>query len=311
MKHFDVIECGTEAEWIAERDRGVGASEAAVVFGLSKWSSPAHLWAQKTGQMDPGGSDAEYLEYGRFMEQGCAARYEFRTHRKLKDLGRFTILRSKRWPWLFATLDRIIEEVPEGEFGLYPKQPFMDGPGVCEIKSPVIYGYQQWDEGVPLHYQIQLQTQLAVTGYKWGSFGAQMPTGKFDCIDVERNDAFIEMLAERTGQFWRCVQDHTWPPVGGSKWDSEALKAIYPRDNGSMVELPAESAVWDEQLLQAKADKKDAEARELEAKNNFAKAIGEASFGVLPSGEIYTYKTKTTPAHTRKESTTRELRRAK
>lgn len=307
----EIIECRDEAHWLEERNNGIGASEVAVLLGLSDWSSPAHLWAQKTGQIEKGASDAEYLEYGRFMEQGCAARYEYRTERTLRDMGRFTILRSKRWPFLFATLDRIIEHVPEKEFGLYPFQPFMIGPGACEIKSPVIYGYQKWDEGVPLAYQVQLQTQLAVTGFKWGSFGAQMPTGRFDCIDVERNDAFIEVLVSKCRAFWDCVETKTWPPIDASEWTGAALKAIYPRDSGAVVDLPDEALEWDTELTQAKADMKNAEARVENYKNHFAAALGDASVGVLPTGEKYTFRAQTTKEHMRKESTTRVLRRAK
>jgi putative phage-type endonuclease len=288
---YDIIECKTEEAWLTERDNGIGASEVAVLLGLSEWSSPFHLWAQKTGRITKGESDAEHLEYGRFMEDGAAKRYAYRTGRTLRDLGRFTILRSKRWPFLFATLDRIIEgPAPEGsvESQFYPTEPWMVGPGCCEIKNPIIHGYRAWDEGVPLHYQAQLQAQLAVTGFRWGSFGASMPDGKFLAIDQERHDDFIAVAVEKCAAFMECVKNDTWPPVDGSDWTKQALKAMYPLDTGEDVDLPPEAAEWDKELREAKAQIKLAKEHEDLMSNKLRAAIGEHTIGRLPNGDCYT-----------------------
>lgn len=310
---FDIIECADEVAWLKERDNGVGASEVAVLLGLCDWASPFSLWAQKTGRVPKLASDSEILEWGRFMEEPTAQRYAYRTKRELRDLGRWTILRSKQWPDLFCTLDRIIMHVPrtDEDFGLYPWQPFMVGPGPLEIKATTIYGYHNWDEGVPLHYQTQLQSQLAVTGWLWGSFGVQMPTGKFDAIDVERNDAFIGVVGEKSKAFMDCVREDRWPPLDGSSWTGAALKAMFPRDSGHRVKLPPESAQWDAELQESKAILKVHEARVDHLKNLFAGAIGDASVGELPSGDGYTYKAQSRAEHVVKASTFRVLRRAK
>ncbi len=309
---FDIIECVNEEEWLAERDNGVGASEIAVLLGLSPWSSPFHLWAQKRGRVSKGASDAEHLEYGRFMEAGAAARYEYRTGRKLRDLGRYTILRSKRWPFLFATLDRIIESLPaadSAEAQFYPVEPWMIGEGCCEIKNPIIHGYRAWDEGVPLHYQAQLQAQLAVTGWAWGSFGASMPDGTFRAIDMQRNEGFVALAVEKAEAFMRCVSDDTWPPADGSEWTKLALKEMYPRDNGLEVILPPEAAEWDAELQQAKEQRKLAEAHEEEMANKLKAAIGDATAGVLPDGSRYTHRMQSRKEFIQKATSFRVLRR--
>src|SRR5690348_4034345 len=43
-----------EAEWLALRNSGIGASEVAAILGESKYDSPYSLWARKTGRTEPG-----------------------------------------------------------------------------------------------------------------------------------------------------------------------------------------------------------------------------------------------------------------
>jgi putative phage-type endonuclease len=310
---FDVIQCANEEAWLKERDNGIGASEIAVLLGLSEWSSPFHLWAQKTGRLTKGASDAEHLEYGRFMEDGAAKRYAYRTGRMLQDLGRYTILRSKRWPFLFTTLDRIITDLPPADSFFAQAYPIdgLEGPGCCEIKNPIIHGYRAWDEGVPLHYQAQLQGQLAVTGFRWGSFGASMPDGTFLAIDMMRNEDFITMAVEKATAFMECVTSDTWPPVDGSEWTKLALKAMFPMDSGEEVELPPEAEEWDRELREAKAQRKLAEEHEELMSNKLRAAIGAASIGRLPSGDCYTHHSQHRAEFVTKASSFRVLRLSK
>lgn len=313
---FDIIECADQDAWLAERRKGVGASEMAVLLGLCDWASPFSLWAQKTGKVPVDNIDSDILEWGRFMEEPTAQRYAYRTKRELRDLGRYTILRSKQWPWIFCTLDRVITALPtEGVgFEMHPIEPWMVGPGCLEIKAPTIYGYHNWDEGAPLHYQAQLQTQLAVSGLQWGSFGAQMPTGKFDAIDQQRNDAFIAVAVEKSRAFWDCVENDTWPPVDGSSWTGAALKAMFPRSNGAKVDLPTDAAIWHAEFEAAKEREKEAKAAKDMFANKIKAVIGDGLYGVIQtdSGEVfYKYGEVNKDSYVVKAQHYRELRKVK
>ena len=39
----------TRPEWLRERRHGIGASDAAALYGESPWQSPMSLWAEKRG----------------------------------------------------------------------------------------------------------------------------------------------------------------------------------------------------------------------------------------------------------------------
>ena len=39
------------ADWLKYRRRGIGGSDAAAVYGISRYKSPFELWLDKTGQL--------------------------------------------------------------------------------------------------------------------------------------------------------------------------------------------------------------------------------------------------------------------
>lgn len=297
MKHFDVIECKDESAWLETRRLGLGASESAALFGVTAWDSPYSLWAGKLGLLE-GKPKNEAMRWGTKLESLIADEYAESTGHALKDFGRYSIMRSSQTPILFATLDRVIESAPGH-----------DGPGVLEIKAVGAHREDEWAEEPPLRYQVQLQHQLAVTGYSWGVLAVLFGGQKFGFIEQPRNDKFIGALAKKAKDFWRHVESGEPPSVDGAKQTEEALKYLHPNDSGATVELPPEAADWDAQLEQIDADLKALEMRKREVRNQLIAAIGDASFARLPNGVRYSYKTTTRKGHEVKESTFRALRR--
>ena len=48
-----IIKPSSHDEWLAEREKGIGASEVAAILGLSPWDTPFSLWLKKTHQAEP------------------------------------------------------------------------------------------------------------------------------------------------------------------------------------------------------------------------------------------------------------------
>ena len=61
-------------EWLAQRKHTIGGSDAAGIVGLSKWSSPYSIWADKTGRL-PEKEDTEAMRLGRDLEDYVAKRW--------------------------------------------------------------------------------------------------------------------------------------------------------------------------------------------------------------------------------------------
>lgn len=285
----------TREEWLDARKSGIGGSDAAAVLGASPWKSPYALWAEKTG-LETDLTDNEVLRWGRVLEGPIADEYAKISGRKLQYPGEFAIQRHPSLPHMICSLDRVIEPIDDR------------GPGSLSIKYVGPFKAGAWGEEAPIEYQVQLQHEMAVTGFKWAAFAVLIWGAGVKWMDVERNDNFIEALTDAERDFWKGVETGNPPPVDGSASTAEALKRLYPKDNGFAVEAPLEFAAKIEELREAKATIKSAKAR-VDAIENEAKALlGEASVLGLGGKPVCTYRTISRKAHEVKASEYRALK---
>lgn len=298
------IQCSGRADWLEQRRKGIGASDAAVILGLTKWKSPMGLYAEKVGLVPLSQEENDLLEWGKRLEPAIAGKYEDETLRVTTDPGEFTIQKSTDVDFQIATLDRVVVGTPGVMVGVGA------GPGALELKNVIEFKREDWQDEPPLLYQVQVQHQLAVTGYRWGSIAAIIGGRSFVWSDIPRNERFIALLLQREEEFWRRVVDQRPPPPDGSEATADVIKALYPKEqDGQVVAAPPELIAYADQLAAAKLEIKNAEAREREAENMIKAFIGEHLGCVLPNGIGYTLKAQTRAAHHVKESTFRVLRR--
>ena len=287
------------ADWLATRKLYVGASEAPIVLGVSPYSSAYKLWAEKTGLIEPDAQNAA-MTRGKRLEPVVADMLAEDRGWTLENPGEFTIQRHASLPWMGCTLDRVLVDPARGR-------------GDLQIKTASAFAAHDWDNGPPLHVQVQCQHELEVTGLTWGVVAVLIGGDELRTFEFERHDKIIGVIIEREAAFVEMVRRGIAPAIDGADATAEALKRLYPRDLGASVDLPPEATEWDERLRSVKAElsRLDDEKRELE---NFIKAaIGDASFGALPDGGRYAWRTverhyEAREAHT---SSFRELRRLK
>lgn len=287
-----------KTEWLAARRTGLGSSDAPVVLGLSPYKSAYALWAEKVGLVEPSDVETEWQEWGIRLEPAIAAKYAEATGREVLDRGRYRIVRHPETPWLLASPDRELAPV-NGE-----------GLGVLEIKTAAAFKADEWRDDAPLAYRVQLQHQLLVTGYAWGSLAVLLGGQAFRWQDQRRHERLLQLLVEQLEAFWDRVQRGIPPPVDGSDLTKEVLQRLHPKPTpGVVVALPPEAAAWDRQREHAKAAIEAAEATKQEAENLLRAAIGDAEAGVLPGGITFTHKLVRKRAHQVAETSYRQLRR--
>lgn len=178
--------------WLAWRNKGIGASDAAAVLGISPWMTPYQLWEQKTGRRKPFEGNWA-TERGNAME-GPARRY----FEALTDLDMPpALVEHPEYPFIRASLDGL------------SRSPYR----ILEIKCPGKDDHQKAIEGkVPEKYIPQLQHQLMVTGAEFAyyfSFDGE----KGVIVEVEPDPEYQKMLLEKEIHFWtEYVQKDTPPP---------------------------------------------------------------------------------------------------
>lgn len=298
--------------WLEERRTGIGASDAAIILGISKWKSPLQLFAEKAGLADIPEDEKDYLSWGHRLEPVIAGAYQDETDRLTLDPGDFAIERSADVPFMLATIDRFIvgwpmdrprpEYAPEGSSA---------GParGVLELKTANAFRREEWKDEPPLAYQIQLQHQLAVTGLQWGSIAVLIGGQQFLWTDIARNQPFIDALIAAEERFWRRVQTKEAPEPDSSQSATKILHALYPRELHDATDLPIEAVEWDRDRTLAMEIIRTQEAVKRETENRIKAAMGDHAVGILPSGARYTWKSSTRAGYTVAPTSVRTLRR--
>jgi putative phage-type endonuclease len=256
--------------WLAARKKGIGGSDAAVLFDCNPWASRFTLYQDKIGAaVDDKETPATY--WGRKLESTVREAYGEILGREVSD--GVTMAKHEEHGFMLANTDGTVHPIPT-----------QDGPGVYEGKTTSVFLAANWEDDVPLYYQVQVQHYLAVLGLAWASI-ACLVMGQRDPFvwrDVERNDRFIEALQEKEHAFWHGnVLARVEPPVDGSKSTTKAIKLLHPHDSGRLIMLPTEAGVWWDEREQVSGEIKDLEARKDLLSNQLRHAVGPASYGAI------------------------------
>lgn len=204
-------------EWLAERKKGIGASDASAILGLSPWKTNVQLWKEKTGRTEPkdiGGKDC--VKYGKEAEHYLRELFKLDFPQYLVTYDEFKIIRNAERPFIFATLD--------GQIEFMCKVPVMRY-GILEIKTANIEGgakAREWAENqIPQVYYVQVLHQLLATGYDFAILKAQLKYGYGDKRivtihrEIERADVEhdFEYLLEKEIEFWGYVERDERPAL--------------------------------------------------------------------------------------------------
>jgi putative phage-type endonuclease len=290
-----LINCENREEWLKERKNGIGASDAAAILGENPWCSPMAVYADKIGAGT--NETSERMELGKKLEPFIAERFTEITGFGTQNLGDFTMFAHPEYPFLRATLDRIVQCDCTTK--------------LLEIKTTNPMNLPEWENGPPVYYQIQVQHQFMVTGMTSGYICCMFGTEHVEVYPVEIDPEFIPILIEKELEFWDRVQRREPPPADASESCAKALKALHPKDNGETVILGDEYGAIIEALRTANEQKKVIEKVIDGCKNKLIAAIGDNTFGVVPGIGRLSFKTQTNPEHTVKASTFRVLREVK
>lgn len=208
-------------EWREARFDGIGASEAAAAIGVSPWQSPVGLWAEKL-RLVPPATETLPMRIGSELEPLIARLYQEATGAKVRRVSMLRQHPTHRF--MLASLDRRAGKRP------------------VELKYSlrgIGYGEPGTDE-VPDDVLVQVLHQLAVMDEDEADVAAIIGgRPEVQIYTIRRDPAAEAAIVEREALFWDHVQSRTEPPLDGSEATLRALAAIYPRDDGESIEIPA------------------------------------------------------------------------
>jgi len=263
--------------WLNVRKNGIGSSDAAAAVGLNPYKSQLELWMEKTGRdadlpkPDPD-DDSSPMYWGTLLEAFVATHYTKKTGNKIRRVN--AVLQHPEYSWMLANLDREVMGSAEVQ--------------VLECKTAGMNGAKLWREGVPEYVQLQVMHQLAVTGKAAADVAVLVCGNEFRTYRIERDEAMIARLIELEAQFWQYVETDTPPPADGSDSADTALRALYPQDSGSVLNLADDvgmGAVFAD-LVAVRASITTQNALESKLKQSIQQRMGDASKAVFEGGEV-------------------------
>lgn len=251
----------TREEWLAQRQTGLGGSDASAALGMNQYKSAYTLWAEKSGAIIDEVEDNEAMRQGRDLEDYVAKRFTEATGKKAKRSGYCFV--STEYPFMRANVDRLIVGEDAG----------------LECKTASALTKTKYDKGdIPINYYLQCMHYMAVTGCKkW--YIAVVVLGKgFYWYEIERDEDEIELLIEKEKEFWQMVEDGTIPDPDGSDSTQETIKKLYPHAvEGVEIELDDD---WDRsimQLMDVKNQIKSLQKMEKEIENSLKAYVKDAA----------------------------------
>lgn len=218
MAAFTLINCSSREDWLRSRTNGIGGSDASAVVGRNPYKTNIDLFEEKTGRRRAEDiSGKPYVIYGHKAEPLIRQLFELDYPEYSVGYSEFSIFRSKKYPFMQATLDGMLVEKETGRRG------------ILEIKTTNILASQQrekWKDRVPDNYYLQVLHYLIVTGWDFAILRALLRSDWNDGMDrrgairnyyIDRSDpqvkADIDYLINEEIKFWEYVEAGRRPPL--------------------------------------------------------------------------------------------------
>lgn len=256
-------------DWLNERKKGLGGSDASVVLGLNKWKSRMALFLEKTGQIEdqPAG---ERAYWGTILEDVVANEFIKRTGKKV--FRRNFIFQDSEYPFLIANIDR---EVVGENTGL-------------ECKTTAEFNADQWvGDLVPDSYYCQCQHYCRVMNWDGIYIAVLVGLKEFLWKYIPRDNEFIALMVEREVDFWQNhIETGNPPEWDGTDSSDEVLKILHPEAKELMIILPEDQT----NDLATEYNKLCEEIKKLETLRDSYKQQLQALLGDAAKGESLSWQ---------------------
>jgi len=213
--------------WLNEYNQTIGGSRAAAIVGKSPWESARDIYDQMfAGEQKRNIDDSPDIRRGNLLEPIAIGELNRKTGRKMRRWPQSRFVYDSNIPFAHCLPDAVddVEEPCE----------------IAEVKVPRPATWQRmYLNGIPEHYQIQCQHNMAVWGARVIHFAALCPvTMQLLYLPIERNQEFIDQLMFAEREFFENGKRGV-APSDDAKSDIIELPPI----DGELTHLDSEEAV--------------------------------------------------------------------
>lgn len=195
-------------EWLENRKKGIGGSDASVVLGINPYKRKRDLWLEKTGRACDPFKGNEATRKGDRLEPPMIQMFAaFHPEYTMIDTKHIS-LANRDYPFMAVSLD-----------GAYLDE--TNDPTVLEIKSTTIQNMamlEQWKDQIPQTYYCQILHQMMVTGFKNATLFAVLDMPFWNKSELREytfhwDECYedTELLKEAEIEFWQSVEKDEEP----------------------------------------------------------------------------------------------------
>ena len=281
---YRVIRPATHEEWLDERKKGIGSSEAGTIMGVNKFDTPYSLWRRKTGVDGPIDQN-EAMELGHHMEPSVVTMFAARTGAEVcKSSEGDWIAVDKKYDYLRVSPDRLF--YADGDKHTKRNLRILE----CKTTSVSVD-----PDDFPVYWYCQLQYQMGVMGVKKGAVAwiSSYPRLNFGYKEFDFNPEFYKALVEQLEIFWLInIQGGIAPDDINSE---DALVRNPIAKDGVTVQADAQIISTYNALKQISSEIKALEKTQNSLEDDIKIAMGEADTLVSPTGEVMALWKNTKP----------------
>lgn len=247
-------------DWLAERRKGIGASEIAAVMGISPWDSPFSLWWHKhMGWETP---DNPEMMAGRRLEPVIA---DWFAEQFVDGNGEMSLMvrpaglyRNADREWQLATPDRLLMLPVQGRPSVFRCGALLECKAAFSWEG---WGYEGTSE-IPVHYRAQALWQMDTVGVDLVHVAAFAGL-HFRRFLVRRDEKDLRAMRFAGERFMESLAEGEPPDVDGHSATLSTLRRVHAFIEDREQEIPARVAAnW----LRAKTF--TARAKKVEARHS-------------------------------------------
>lgn len=274
-------------EWLELRKSTIGASEAAVVCGVSPYQSPLDLYYRKTGALPPV-AETMPMRIGTLMEPVVLALYEAETGETVER--RQDWIRSPEHDWMSATIDGAV--LRDGAIA----KP-------VECKTANIRMRSEWGDAgtdeIPLPYLIQVHHQMIVTATDVADVAVLIGNSDFRVYTIRRHDRLCRSILTRETEFAGCLRDRRPPPERPD--DLRVFAALAPTTDAEVaLEGNSEAVAWADEYMRLGPRIKAMEELRNDLKYRLIRSMAHHASARLDDGTVLARRTVKRPEYVAK-----------
>lgn len=150
------------------------------------------------------------MELSNKLKSFVANEFTLKTGKKVRNIN--GILRNDKYPFAIANIDRAV--VGEKAF--------------LECKVTNSFNKKEWIKTIPIHYKIQMNHYMAVTGASHCYVAVLIGNEELVIHKLERDEDYIEEIMKLEEMFWNnCILGNDFPMPDGSSDYSKTLDILY------------------------------------------------------------------------------------